>query len=304
MKTLISKLKYQMRRHPFLHKARWFMITKPPKSTYFKDEHYNAYNTKKDIHPIFFEDNPITDAEQPLSTLVKVIKIAEHFNNFFKKGRGLGLASDDSYIAMRYKQGGVCSDFAQVFINFCIINDIKIREWGIKGSTKGTRGGHSFNEFWSEELKKWILIDVYNGIFIINKSSRELLSVSQLVDYISGFNTYNLDFELMIDTLKPLDKVYLAKYFFDNRNLFFLLTNYRIKKVDAFLKHQNKVPLAILHTGLIFFKRYFNYRFYVNDKNLNHVRQTLRPVIKYNYAPELNASKLRGDAVNNIEGAF
>ena len=96
---------------------------------------------------------------------------------------------------MRYKRGGVCSDYAQVFINFCIINDIKVREWGIKGSSQAIIGGHSFNEFYSEELRKWILIDIYNCVFIINKSSKELLSVSQLVDYMSGFNADNLDFE-------------------------------------------------------------------------------------------------------------
>jgi len=297
MKELISRIKYKMKRHPFLHKVRWFLVTKSPKSVFFKDENYNAYNAKEDIHPIFFEDNPITDSEQHLSTLVKVIKIAEHFNTFFKRGRGLGLASDDSYITMRYKKGGVCSDYAQVFINFCIINDIKVREWGIKGGTKSVIGGHSFNEFWSEELKKWILIDVYNGIFVINKSSRELLSVSQLVDYMSGFNADNLDFELMIDTKKSLDKPYLAKYFFDNRNLFFLLTNYRIKKADAFLKHQNRIPLALLHTGLIFFRRYFNYRFYVNENNIAYVRETLRPIIKYNYASNFSVGEFAGETV-------
>jgi len=163
MKALISKVKYQLKRHPILHKVRWFMITKSPKSSFFSEENYNAYNKKEDIHPIFLEDNPITSSEKNLSTIVKVIKIAEHFNTFFKRGPGLGLASSESYITMRYKKGGVCSDYAQVFINFCIINDIKVREWGIKGSCQSVIGGHSFNEFWSEELKKWILIDVYNS---------------------------------------------------------------------------------------------------------------------------------------------
>jgi len=283
----------------FLQKVRWFMVTKSPKPVFFNDENYNSYNPKEDIHPIFFEDNPITDSEQKLSTLVKVIKIAEHFNTFFKKGPGLSLASDESYVTMRYKKGGVCSDYAQVFINFCIINDIKVREWGIKGGIQSVIGGHSFNEFWSEELKKWILIDVYNGMFIINKSSRELLSVSQLVDYMSGFNADNLDFESMVDTLKPLDRPYLANYFFNNKNLFFLLTNYRIKKVDAFLKYQNRVPLVLLHTGLIFLRRYFNYRFYVNENNIAYVRDTLKPIIKYNYAPNFDSREvISGEVLN------
>lgn len=300
MKAFISRIKYLMKRHPLLHKVRWFLVTKSPKPSYFKSENYNAYNSKEDIHPIFFEDNPITDSEQSLSTLVKVIKIAEHFNTFFKRGRGLGLSSDESYVTMRYKKGGVCSDYAQVFINFCIINDIKVREWGIKGGTQSVVGGHSFNEFWSEELKKWILIDVYNSVFVINKSSRELLSVSQLVDYMSGFNADNLDFELMVDSRKVINKPYLKNYFFDNRNLFFLLTNYRIKKVDGFLKLQNRLPLAVLHTALIVFKRYFNYRFYVNENNIDYVRKTLKPIIRYSYAPNYSAGSVAGEVVPEI----
>ena len=284
MKSFINKIKYTLKRHPFLHKVRWFMVTIAPKSTQFKDENYNAYNKKEDIHSIFHEDNPLTESEQKLSTLVKVIKIAEHFNNFFKRGPGLGLSSKDSYITMRYKKGGVCSDYAQVFINFCIINDIKVREWGIKGGSKEVVGGHSFNEFYSEELGKWILIDIYNCVFIINKSSRELLSVSQLVDYMSGFNADNLDFENMVEKRNGLNKEHLAKYFFDNRNLFFLITNYHINKMDSILKFQKRVPLIVVHTILIVMRRYFNYMFYVNENNIAHVRETLRPIIQSNYA--------------------
>ncbi len=64
-------------------KARWFMVTKEPRFSKFREENYNSYNKKEDIHSIFHEDNPLTESEQKLSTLVKVIKIAEHFNTYF-----------------------------------------------------------------------------------------------------------------------------------------------------------------------------------------------------------------------------
>ncbi len=284
MKSFINKIKYTLKRHPILHKVRWFMVTKGPKKSFFKNESYNSYNKKEDIHPIFFEDNPLTEAEQKQSTLVKVIKIAEHFNTFFKRGPGLGYSSKESYITMRYKKGGVCSDYAQVFINFCIINDIKVREWGVKGDPKKTGGGHSFNEFYSEELKKWILIDVHNCVFVINKSSKELLSVAQLVNYMSGFNADNLDFEVMVDDRKGSELDFLAKYFFDNENIFFLITNYRVKKMDSILKFQKNMPLIVMHMILIILGRYFNYRFYVNENNIDHVRRYLKPILQYNYA--------------------
>lgn len=284
MKGFLNKIKYTLKRHPFLHQVRWFLVTIAPKTKQFRDESYNTYNKKEDIHSIFFEDNPLTESEQKQSTLVKVIKIAEHFNTFFKRGPGLGLPSDDSYITMRYKKGGVCSDYAQVFINFCIINDIKVREWGIKGSNKDVIGGHSFNEIYSEELGKWILIDVYNSVFIVNKSSKELLSVSQLVDYMSGFNADNLDFQNIVDNRKGLDKERLSKYFFENKNLFFLITNYRINQMDSVLKFQKHLPLIVVHMILIVLRRYFNYMFYVNENNIEHVRTVLKPILQYNYA--------------------
>lgn len=284
MKGYLKKIKYTLKRHPFLHQVRWFLVTIAPKSKEFKNENYNTYNKKTDIHSIFFEDNPLTESEQKLTTLVKVIKIAEHFNTFFKRGPGLGLSSKDSYITMRYKKGGVCSDYAQVFINFCIINDIKVREWGIKGGTQDVIGGHSFNEIYSEELRKWILIDVYNSVFIINKSSKELLSVQQLVDYMSGFNADNLDFQNIVDNRKGLNKAHLAKYFFDNKNLFFLITNYRIYQMDSVLKFQKHLPLVVVHMVLVILRRYFNYMFYVNENNIEHVRHVLKPILQYNYA--------------------
>ena len=90
MKSFINKIKYTLKRHPFLMKARWFMVTREPRFSKFREENYNSYNKKEDIHSIFHEDNPLTESEQKLSTLVKVIKIAEHFNTFFKRGPGLG----------------------------------------------------------------------------------------------------------------------------------------------------------------------------------------------------------------------
>jgi hypothetical protein len=258
------------------------MITREPKFSKFKEENYNAYNKKEDIHSIFYEDNPLTENEQKLSTLVKVIKIAEHFNTFFKRGPGLGYSSKDSYVTMRYKKGGVCSDYAQVFINFCIINDIKVREWGI--GVPGTAGGHSINEFYSEELGKWILIDIHNCVFVMNKSSKELYSVKQLVDYISGFNADNLILEDMVDNRKGSSKEYLAKYFFNDKNLFFLITNYKVSKMDSLLAFQKRIPLVFIHTLLIVLRRYFNYMFYVNESNITQVRDSLRPFIQYTYA--------------------
>ena len=49
MRSIISKIKYTLKRHPILHKIRWFMVTKGPDKTLFLNESYNTYNKKEDI---------------------------------------------------------------------------------------------------------------------------------------------------------------------------------------------------------------------------------------------------------------
>ncbi len=41
-------------------------------------------------------------------------------------------------------EGGVCSDFSQIYSNFCVINDIKVKEWGLKNlsNDSSVSGGH------------------------------------------------------------------------------------------------------------------------------------------------------------------
>ena len=43
---------------------------------------------------------------------------------------GLSVPSEEALKIMLAGKGGVCSDMVQIFNNFCVINDIKVREWG------------------------------------------------------------------------------------------------------------------------------------------------------------------------------
>lgn len=47
-----------------------------------------------------------------------------------KGGAVLGLSSKKTLEIMLARQGGVCSDFSQIFNIFCFINRIRVRECG------------------------------------------------------------------------------------------------------------------------------------------------------------------------------
>jgi hypothetical protein len=63
-------------------------------------------------------------------------------------------------------EGGV-SDFAQVY-NFCVINDLKVKEWVLKilNDNPDTLEGHSFNL--QKFCKVVFLIDVAKCIYFYN----------------------------------------------------------------------------------------------------------------------------------------
>ena len=181
-----KKFNHLLRRHSFLYKMRFKLLSRFETRDSVSDLHYNVLNPISEIPKYFFEINAKIFPHNSiiLNDLEKVETIARWMITNIKRGRGLGLSSEDTAKIMTMEKGGVCSDFAQLFNNLCVINDIKVKEWGFKSisSKKGLKGGHSFNEFYSKELEKWILIDTYKCIFFYKSESNIPLSVFELFD--------------------------------------------------------------------------------------------------------------------------
>ena len=123
-------------------------------------------NDKKDIPNYFTTINSkIFDKDEPIEDLDQVKKLTIWLNNNIKGGKGLSEPSESALKMMLAGNGGVCSDLVQVFNNFCVINNIQVREWGVtRAPFDNSFGGHSFNEVFSEKLDKWVLVDVSNCI--------------------------------------------------------------------------------------------------------------------------------------------
>jgi hypothetical protein len=249
---MIKSLNWYLRRHSLLYKIRFRLVSKSSSVDRIENFCYNAINKKKDIPNFYFELNELIfpKTNVPLSDFETATKIAIWLRNNIKGGPGLGNSSETALRKMLKGEGGVCSDFSQIFNNFCVINDLKVQEWGIKivldNSTLG--GGHSFNNVYSKELQKWILIDVDKSIYFYHTDPNVPLSVFELLELKKEnkeISFYSLNRKNAIDSVR-------IKYLYLNPNSFpFLVTNYSNKTYDYSLDKLHFVPISIIH-GLLF----------------------------------------------------
>lgn len=224
--------------------------------------YYNVLNPASEIPKYFFEINSkiFPESNSTLNDLEKVEIIARWMINNTRRGRGLGLPSEDTIKIMTLEKGGVCSDFAQAFNNLCVINDVKVKEWGFKSVSKkiGIRGGHAFNEFYSRELEKWILIDVYKCIFFYEAGSDIPLSVFELFDALKD------DKKVIFKNIEPTystDPVRVKDVYLSSNCIPFLVTNYHNKTYDYYLKKFDFLPIFFTHGLLYLFGKSYKFLF-------------------------------------------
>lgn len=147
-------------------------------------------------------------------------------------------------------EGGVCSDLSQVYNNFCVINDIKVKEWGLKiiSDDPTIKGGHSFNEIYSKEFQKWILIDVSKSICFYNSNPKLPLSVFEYIRLKKDNHT--ITYAIFNKKMTPDQKRIQALYF-NSCSFPFLITHYCNKTYDYFLNKLGFLPESIVH-GIVY----------------------------------------------------
>jgi hypothetical protein len=274
-----KSLKWYLRRHSLLYKIRFKLISKNVSFACIEDICYNSINPKSDIPSIYFELNQsiITESNEDLTDLKKAKKIAKWLRNTIKGGPGLGKSSESAIRKMINGEGGVCSDFSQVYNNFCVINDLKVKEWGLKIITDNpnTLGGHSFNEIYSKELQKWIMIDVAKCIYFYHSDANLPLSVSELTvlkNENKEIKYFEFNKEIIVDQ-KRIKELYLVAHSFP-----FLITNYCNKTCDFFLDKLDFLPISLIHGILFVSGNSYSFEFPIHPTN-NIIQ---RPVITLN----------------------
>lgn len=257
----MRKISWILKRHSFLYSARFRLLSRNSTKEEVLSETYNSHNSVKDIPEIYSEINKEIFKNVHLSTdLEKALHISSWLRKHVKGGSGLSLPSDLALHKMLAGEGGVCSDVSQVFNNFCVINDILVKEWGITVFPFDKKyGGHAANEVFCKTLKKWVLIDVSKCIIFYRTGIKEPLSTLEIFDTPKDFK-----FHPFCRDIKDDEQIKI--YYFNEAAVPFLICDYKNKIYDRFLRPTAfKIPVFIIHFFVYMTGHSYHYKFPLND---------------------------------------
>ena len=255
-------ISWYLRRHPLLYKIRFRLVSKNSSLASIENFCYNDLNKKADIPSLFFEVNTLlfANSRKDSTDFEKAVKIAIWLKDNIKGGPGLGKSSTTALSKMLKGEGGVCSDFSQIYNNFCVINDLKVKEWGMKSlsTDSNVAGGHSFNEVYCNEFQKWIMIDVAKSIVFYNSNLRIPLSTLEFIRLKKEnkkINFSNINANISIESYN-INNIFLI-----SSSLPFVITNYNNKTFDYFLDKLDFFPVSIIHGILILMRKSYAFEF-------------------------------------------
>lgn len=261
---ILKKIHWTLKRHPFLYMTRFRLLSKNSSATAIASISYNDWNKKDDVPSNFYKINSRIFQQSKPDTDLEVIKqLVSWLNKHTRVGPGLSEPSDKALEIMVNGKGGVCSDLVQIFNNFCVINDIKVREWGTTSAPfNRENGGHSFNELFIKELKKWILIDPSWGMLFYNKQD-EALSVLEL--YQLSRRGEVIGYRSFVDG-KVIEDEQVTKNYLNPDVTPFLICDYRNKIYDRFLKTwRPHIPVFLIHFMIYAMGKSYHYKFPMDD---------------------------------------
>lgn len=248
MKGFLKKVSKIILRHPFLYLMRYILLSKNHRGKSIEAIGcFNDVNAIQEIPEIYFEINQQINLKQETDELEKALAIGRFLRTNILGGTGLGLSSEQTLQKMLAGKGGVCSDFSQIFNIFCLINQIKVKEWGCIERFYKTKFGHSFNEIYSSAQKKWIAIDIHKSVIFSDAHNPIPLSVLELFTSLRNGNKLNF---ILFSAYIPFKLERIYKVYAKN-TIPFVITNYRNKVNDYFLNKFKTFPPFIINGLMI-----------------------------------------------------
>lgn len=255
-----SKVKWIFRRHPILYYLRFALICENVEKELDQDNCFNSLNEKKDIAPIFLATFNNIDLSHK-SDFEKSITIAKYLNQEITGGPGLGISSDTALEKMLNEKAGVCSDLSQIYNVFCLLADIKVREYGVVEKFYDPKFGHTFSEIYSSEFDKWIMLDVGKGFYFSDPFTQEPLSSNEIFLHLRKNQSPIIEyFSKKRKDNKRIEQIYSAK------SIPFLISNYNNKVYDFYFnKYHEKFPGFLINFWLIVLRKNFKFSFMLDD---------------------------------------
>jgi hypothetical protein len=208
-------------------------------------------------------------------------RIAQFLSRGHPRGRCLSTHLTAALVAIRRHCGGCCSDYAQVFVGLCAAAGVAAREWGLCDGFTTMNFGHCFNEIFSTEHRKWVLVDPFLSVYA--SADGTPMSVTEIVDRVAAGRADDIRFHWIDETQQTKSEKCVAQYYLRPGNLFFLTGNYNVFEEDRMLRAFGWLPISLLHSVLLILGRYHRFWLYANDENRFRVEREVGTVKTLRY---------------------
>lgn len=208
-------------------------------------------------------------------------RIARYLSFGHPRGRCLSTHLTAALRAIRRHCGGCCSDYAQVYGGLCAAIGLPSREWGLCDSFTTMRVGHCFNEVFSVEHRKWVLIDPFLALYATARGTP--LGVTEIVDTVAAGRADDLEFHLLDDAQQATAASLVPYYYLSGQNLFFLTGQYNVFDEDRVLRAFSWLPTPLLHSAMLLLGRYHQFWLYTNAANRFRVEREVGTVKTLRY---------------------
>ncbi|WP_299226393.1 hypothetical protein [uncultured Psychroserpens sp.] len=255
---------------------RFKLLSKSTSKNLVDDLFYNKVNSLDDIPKLFFDINDeIFQDQEDASDMQKMQTIVSWLRLNITGGRGLSLSSELALKQMLNNDGGVCSDLVQIFNNFCVINNLRVKEWGITHYPFNKKfGGHSFNEVYISELNKWVMVDISHCI--VFKNDKDIyLSVLEWFE-LNAKDNNRLSYDCFLKGM-PIKVNLLDLLYKDPATIPFVILNYKNSLYDKYLdRYRGYLPVFVIHFLIYLKGKSYRYEFPLHDyKKIFDFRQFL-----------------------------
>jgi hypothetical protein len=250
-------VRWALRRHPALFRARDLLLTRTGDPTEFWVEDANQWNQ---LVPEAYE--------QVAAELVgdgcewdRAVHLAVTLNERAGRRRGLSV---DSVRALEAVQGGAgtCSDRSQVFVGLCVAAGIRVREWAMRSD----RHGHAFCEVYSPSHGRWLILDPSNAACVLDDSGAPV-GVLEILESRRHHRHTTLAVEPLPGVADPSHGgSWKALDYLRGDVAYRLIARNCMFDQDCLLRFAERVPLVFLHAALLVTGRYQRYWSYEPDQ--------------------------------------
>ena len=268
----LTRLRYQLKRHPFLYRLRYALILRLGGDEIFRPpEPPSPFDG-----PAIFAER-VAGIKVAEGTLAAAHEIARRLSTGHERGPGLGVDSVRALERIEAGGAGVCSDYTQVFLALCAAAGVPAREWGMCETFEGRGVGHAVAEVWATELDQWVGLDPFFSLYPVSQQDGAPLSLAELAeaaaaDRADDVRLIDIDPEGAAGTQRDGWK---ARYLRPGHHFFLLVAN-DVFRQDRYLRLVGTLPIPAIHLLMLLAGSYQRFHLLALPRNRERTLRELR----------------------------